>query len=110
MHFLILFFVLWSVTIHVIHYFHQEFLDSLLELFLIYFRLQFLVFLVAYPSILHLLYYIQPFICTFNNTNHNNNSNNNNHSNNSNNNNDDDDNDNDDDNNDDDDENETITL
>ena len=79
--FLNFFFVLWSVTIHEVDFFYQSFLDSFLELFLFYFWQQFLVFLVRYPSILHLLYYIQPFTCTINNTNHNNNSNKNNNNN-----------------------------
>ena len=67
---------------------------------LYYLQLHLLVVLVTYPIILRLLYYIQPFICTFNN--------NNDHNNNSNNNNDDDDND-DNENDNDDNENETFT-
>ena len=49
-----------------------------------------LSFLVAYSSILHLLYYIQPFICTINDNNNNNNDNNNNNNNHNHNENDDD--------------------
>ena len=53
-----------------------------------------LSFLVAYSSILHLLYYIQPFICTINDNNNNNNNDNNNNNNNHNHNENDDDNEN----------------
>ena len=47
-------------------HFHQTFLNSFLRLFLFCFWQQFSVFLVLYLLILHLLYCIQPFICSCN--------------------------------------------
>ena len=62
MHFLALFFVLFSVTIYEASHFHQAFLNSFIKSLLFYFWQQFLVVSVFYLLILRLLYLIQPFI------------------------------------------------
>ena len=66
MYFLAPFIVLLSIITHAVDRFHQPFLNSFSELFLFCFWRQFLAFLVTYLLILHSLYYIQLFKCSYN--------------------------------------------